>query len=88
MDELIEGQAGVPAESAQCAFGQWIVQGDGQAAVGRIRVPEDDMAADPAKRFDCPLTGDRRQLHPAGTSTTSSSMPRGMGSPCSRRLSR
>lgn len=94
--ELVYGEAGFPDEAAQGALGELGMEGDGEAAVGRVLVAENDVAAglaieaiaDAGEGFDCFAAGERRELHPTGTSTISSWMPGGIGSPWCLRLSR
>jgi hypothetical protein len=71
------------------------VIGHRQAPVGRIVVPEDEVAArlvveaiaDPREGADRLASRDDGQPRQMPISTTSSSIDGGMGSPCFRRLS-
>ena len=94
--ELVDGQARGADQRPKSAFGKFLMVGDGEAPVGWLGVPKENVAtllhihliADPAEGLDCLCAGNDRQFHPPGTSMTSSSMPGGTGSPCFRRLFR
>ncbi len=95
-DELIDSESGLSEKGTQCAFGEGAVLWNDKASVRRISVPQDHVAAALAvalvtELLERPnrLAGrDARQLAQTATSTNSSLIAGGMGSPRSLRLSR
>lgn len=94
--ELVRGQAGVADEGAQGALGQFRVVGHREAAVRGLAVPQNDVAAglvvnfvaELPERADSGPAGDDREPGQTATSTISSVMAGGTGSPCLARLAR
>jgi hypothetical protein len=94
--ELLHRDARLANQGAKRSFADLAMVRNGKAAMRRLRMPEDNMAAALAIDFipEPPEGGDgfsardpRKDAHKA-TSTTSSEMDGGMGSPRSCRLSR
>src|SRR6266511_2115093 len=92
--ELFPGDAGLADKGAERAFGQLAMIGNSQTPTRWM--PQDDVAAslvvhfvtEFSESFDRVCTGTDRQAVHTGTSTISSVMPPGIGSPCFLRLAR
>jgi hypothetical protein len=94
--EFVHGETCFPNQRSERTFGKLFVIGNRQTPVRRIYVPDNDVASvllvkfvsHPAKCANSVAAGYYRQFHRLETSTTSSSMPGGTGSPCLTRLFR
>src|SRR3712207_4113362 len=94
--EFVYCQAGLPGDGPQRTSGHFFVVGHGDASVGWRCSSENDVAATPPilfmpdflQCFHHLASGDTRQGAHTLTSTTSSVIGGGMGSPCASRLSR
>jgi hypothetical protein len=95
-DELFDRDARLPNQRAQSSLRELSMIWNGKAAMGRLAVPENDVAAllpidlvpEAPERGDSLKTGNARKDTHTATSMTSSWMAGGIGSFRSRRLSR
>jgi len=93
--EVVGRDSGLTNQSAKRSSGEFFVGGHGQAPMRFGRVPQYDMTAglmvdliaEFAQGLGHVATGDRRQSAQTATSTTSSVMAGGTGSPCLAKLS-
>ena len=94
--EIVGRDSSLTNQSPERPFGKFLVVGDGQAAMGFGRMAQYDVTAglmvdfiaEFAQGLGHVATGNYRQSAQTATSTTSSVMAGGTGSPCLARLSR
>ena len=95
-EEFVNSQASVPKQRSERPLRELVVVRNRQAPMGRCRVPKNDVAsglmvdrvAHLLKRLDRGPAGRYREPGHTATSTISSDMDGGTGSPCLARLAR